>query len=450
MEDKILSLARRRGADAEVFAERTTITRVTFQTDQGMSVNTKVVAGYGLRVIHRGRIGFAATSNPARPELVVDAALEACRLGATARFEFPPAQPLPGVRLFNNRLALQPVELMIASADEIIELARARLPGIQLGLNLEKRVGSLRVINTSGLDCSLDKTDYHLGLVGATSVGNRLISTTESANLSSTPAAARQAVERLIGRLSSTRQEAHLTPGRYPVIFAGSAVPSLLGPLFLALNGITLAQGRSPLADKEDEPVLDHNLTIFNDGLQDFGLGSAPFDGEGTPRRRLTLVENGVLKNFLLDLTTAAQTGRQTTGCAQRDYRNPPQPGLSNLVIEPGAMQLATALANIKEGLIVYEAEPCPPGDRACLETDESVRPAPDATTGDFVLTVKLGLKVEQGEFTGWLSGPVLSGNIFRLGRDLVGIGARQDDLLWALVPFLHVSDVAVEPQGKE
>src|SRR5439155_12990157 len=86
------------------------------------------------------------------------------------------------------------------------------------------------------------------------------------------------------------------------------------------------------------------------------GLASGPFDGEGSPRRRLPLIEDGRLLTFLFDSRTARRAGRTTTASAERSsYRSPPSVGSSNLVVEPGADTLEELVRRAGDGLYVTD-----------------------------------------------------------------------------------------------
>jgi PmbA protein len=85
-------------------------------------------------------------------------------------------------------------------------------------------------------------------------------------------------------------------------------------------------------------------------------MRTAPFDGEGSRRRRTALIEDGRLATFLFDARTARKAGRASTGSAVRSsYRAPPSVGASNLVIEPGSGDLAELLRQAGDGLYVTD-----------------------------------------------------------------------------------------------
>ncbi len=91
---------------------------------------------------------------------------------------------------------------------------------------------------------------------------------------------------------------------------------SILEHIFEGINGDSVYRGASFLAGKLGQKIAGDNVTVIDDGTILGGFGTSPFDGEGIPTRRTVVIENGVLKSYLLNTYTAKKLGLQTT--AQR------------------------------------------------------------------------------------------------------------------------------------
>jgi PmbA protein len=94
---------------------------------------------------------------------------------------------------------------------------------------------------------------------------------------------------------------------------------------------------------------------VRDDARRHRGLRSRVFDGEGVPTRAVTLIEDGMLTTWLLDLRSARQLGLTSTGHAGRGTSGPPSPGPTNLYLAAGALSPADLMADIKEGLYITE-----------------------------------------------------------------------------------------------
>ncbi|MCO6441490.1 MAG: metalloprotease PmbA [Nitrococcus mobilis] len=148
--------------------------------------------------------------------------------------------------------------------------------------------------------------------------------------------AGRRTVQRLGARRLSTRT--------VPVLFTPTAARSLFGHFLGAIQGSSLYRKASFLLDSLNTQVFPSWLTIEEQPHLPGALGSAPFDGEGVATRPRTLVEQGVLRGYVLSSYSARKLGMQTTGNAG---------GIHNLIVHPGAMDYSQLLQEMHRGLVV-------------------------------------------------------------------------------------------------
>ena len=159
--------------------------------------------------------------------------------------------------------------------------------------------------------------------------------------------AGERAVERVNPRKVSTR--------KVPVVFDPRVAGSLVSHLASAVNGASVARKTSFLRDKMGEKLFGDSIRIIDDPLRQRGLRSRPFDGEGVAGKRLALIEDGVLRSWILDCATARELGLVTTGHANRGVSSTPSPGASNLHLEAGKLAPEALIADIKDGFYVTD-----------------------------------------------------------------------------------------------
>jgi PmbA protein len=141
-----------------------------------------------------------------------------------------------------------------------------------------------------------------------------------------------------------------------PVVLDPTVAASFAGLIGGALSAAAVQRGRSPFAGRLDEQLASEALVLHDDGRDPGGSASAPFDGEGSPRRRTALIEGGRLRAFLYDTYTANREGGASTGNAARHgYRSQPSVSASNLIVAPGASSFAELLAEAGEGVLVTD-----------------------------------------------------------------------------------------------
>ncbi len=159
--------------------------------------------------------------------------------------------------------------------------------------------------------------------------------------------AAERAVKRLNPRKVATR--------KVPVVFDWRIAGSLIGHVAGAANGSAVARKTSFLRQKLGERIFAPGIDIIDDPLRPRGQRSRPFDGEGVAQKALKLVEDGVLKSWLLDCATARELNLQTTGHAQRGSSMTPAPGPSNLHLAPGKQTPKELIGEIEDGFYITD-----------------------------------------------------------------------------------------------
>lgn len=141
-----------------------------------------------------------------------------------------------------------------------------------------------------------------------------------------------------------------------PVVLDPTVAASFAGLIGGALSAGAVQRGRSPFAERLGEELASEAFVLHDDGRDPAGSASAPFDGEGVPRRRTALIEDGRLQAFLYDTYTANREGVGSTGSASRaGYRSQPRPAASNLVVASGSSTLTELLAAAGDGVLVTD-----------------------------------------------------------------------------------------------
>ena len=157
--------------------------------------------------------------------------------------------------------------------------------------------------------------------------------------------------------LSASRKTAQsaapreLPAGRYTVILEPAAALDLAGQMFGDFSATAIKDGRSFLNDRIGKKIFGENITIHDDVWHPLQSG-APFDGEGVPRRGLTLVEGGVVRDIAYCRQAAAQAGVAPTGHGlplPNEYGEMP----ANIVIAGGDTSVEQMIASTVRGILV-------------------------------------------------------------------------------------------------
>lgn len=159
------------------------------------------------------------------------------------------------------------------------------------------------------------------------------------------------AAERTIRRLGARK----VKTAQVPVVFDPLVATSIIDHIFEGVNGDSVYRGASFLAGKLGQKIAADRVNLIDDGTMVGGFGTSPFDGEGIPTRRTVVIENGVLKSYLLNTYTAKKLGLQTTANASRGLAGTPGIGPGNYFLQPGRKTPKEIIGEIKEGLYVTE-----------------------------------------------------------------------------------------------
>ena len=156
---------------------------------------------------------------------------------------------------------------------------------------------------------------------------------------------------RQVGNIAATRTLRRLgarkiTTRETPVLFEAPAACGLLSHLVSAVRGSSLYRKASFLLDQLGEPVFPEFVRIYERPRLLKGLGSRAFDNEGVATEDRDLVNQGVLRGYVLDSYSARKLGMQTTGNAG---------GVHNLIIEPGSLDLEGLMKEMHTGFLVTE-----------------------------------------------------------------------------------------------
>ncbi len=225
------------------------------------------------------------------------------------------------------------------------------------------------------------------------------------AKLDSAEQVGKEAARRTLRRLGARKvKTAHV-----PVVLDPMVANSMLEHIFEGVNGDSVYRGASFLAGKLGQKVAGPNVTVIDDGTMEGGFGTTPFDGEGVPTRRTVVIENGVLKSYLLNTYTAKKLGLETTANASRGLAGTPGIGPGNYFLQPGTKTPQQIIGEIKDGLYVTEFL----GHGANLVTGDYSRGA----SGMWIVNGELAYPVEEITVAGNLKD--IFSNISEIGTDL-------------------------------
>jgi predicted Zn-dependent protease len=305
-----------------------------------------------VRLAHGKRLGLAST-NRSDPAGLAEA-VEYARLNAEASPEdinFPGfSEPVYSMRSpsYDRDTAEYPPHQRASAVQAICRLAAES----HLNAYGAFSTGSeaLAVANTNGLYA------YHLG--SQASFLTRVMSEDSSGHAEASAWKVDSLPVEDLGRHAIEKARRGRSPrpveaGEYTVVIDPYVTQDLLENLnFHGMSAQAVLEGRSWMNDRLGQQAMSPRVSIWDDGLDPAGL-PRPFDFEGTPCQRVSIVDKGVIGNPVHDRTTAQQTGVSSTGHALPPAMRAYGPLALNLFIAPGEQTIDDMIRGTSRGLYI-------------------------------------------------------------------------------------------------
>ncbi len=436
--ERLVTAARRAGADqADALAVRSV--SLSIEVRDGAVEESERSEGddLGLRVIV-GRKQAVVSTNDLRGDgfdALAERAVAMARAAPEDRFAgladaAQLAQRLPALDLVDPDLP--DVDALEARARDA-EAAGLAVPGVTKsgGASASAGSGGLVLVTSHGFHGATIASRHGISMTAIAGDGTGMerdydfTSTLHASDLEDAQAIGRRAGERAVKRLNPRK----VTTRRVPVVFDSRISGSLVGHLASAANGSAIARKTSFLREKLGQKILGSGIHIIDDPLRPRGLRSRPFDAEGIAGRRRHLVEDGVLKTWILDCATARELDLETTGHAQRGVSSTPSPGPSNLHMAAGDKSPGELIADIADGFYVTDM----------------IGMGVNLVTGDYSRGAS-GFWIENGERTYPVSEVTIAGHLSEMFASLV----PANDLVFRYgtnAPTLRVEGMTVAGQ---
>jgi PmbA protein len=427
----LLERAVRRAEAADAALKTDETLTLVFEAGRLKSTAFSQESGLNLRVSAAGRLGFAGTTGD-DVDALLEAALASARVGDAVDLLLPAPAPLPTVTTCYPRV-------VAATLDNLMDLGRGLVDrltrdGCQVAVTVERSVGSVEVANTRGVAASYDVSVLTVAAEVTRVAGDDVLMVADYWASADFPddAATSTLAQSILQRLEWADRPAGPPHGALPVLFTPQGAHAVLLPLRQACHGKAVLQGISPLAGRQGDRMFDAQFTIEDDPFLEAAPGSRPIDDEAVPTRRLSLVQEGEIGEFIYDLETACRAGVPATGHARRSTFGKPQAAFSNLAVAAGPDGWDDLLRRIPDGLLVDELIGVGQGN---------------VIGGVFSHPVALAYRVVHGEIVGRVKDAAVAGNAYELLGRLGGLGRDVERRGSLLLPPILLEGVAVSPR---
>ena len=392
----LLEKATKQKIEAEILATETRELSLKAFEGKLEDITSAVMGGIGVRVETGGKIGYASSEERSSEALdwMLQEAIENASLQTTSDGFIPPGTALGRQDLPDEGL----------SGD--LEQKRAMPLEVEKIIRQDKRTDQVDSTQYSEFDSEVlvASTKGSSGgyRTGAAYVGGNVIMTDGKVKKSGWEYKAKREVNKLepgqtaLELIEKTARHLGAKPlktGKYRAYFEPQAFMGLMRVFGEMLSAQNVLEGQSKLANRLGEKIGSDFVTFIDDPMHPEGLGSQPFDAEGTKSQRLVLVEKGILKSYIHNSYTAKKLGMKNTAHASRYYNSVLNVDFSNLFLEPGSG------IGMKDGIIITDLS--------------GLHAGANSISGEFSVQA-LGLKVEGGESVHAVENFAIAGGVAR------------------------------------
>jgi PmbA protein len=349
---------------AEAYASRDTGREVRVHGGEVESLTAATQTGIGIRAWDGHRVGYAYGTDLSEAGVAALAARAAEMAAAADEDEFaaPPApaeiEALPGLDSpsVGEWSAGQVAELAL-TVERTALAADPRVAGVETAVYADS-TEQVAIASSTGIAASYEAANCfaYLAALAEGDEGSR--ETGLGFGLARGPedldpeAIGTEGAERAVSMIGAGKPASRSCP----VVLDPTVAASFAGLIGGALGARAVQRGRSPFAGRLGDEVASTSFALHDDGRDPAGAASAPFDGEGLPRRRTALIEGGALRSYLYDTYTANREGTSSTGSAARaGYRSLPSVSASNLIVAAGDLSTDALLAQAGDGVFVTD-----------------------------------------------------------------------------------------------
>lgn len=396
------------------------------------SAQTAFSREWGIRAFKNGRVATGTTTDADNVEGLVDEVIEATSLGEELDIDFPKLYDFAPINIYDETLEKKEFSGLVNITDSLMSKISAIRTDSDCSIHIGIGGDKVKICNTEGFIGEYDKTSFALSCEITRVKENDIFMTWDYRAMTHLPTDIEHILLEISDEILFTYKYAdRIVPsptGRVPILFHPKALSALLLPLGMGVVGNNIYTKVSPLVNKLGEQIFDQNLTIIDDGTIEMGSHSAPFDDEGISKRRFPIVENGVLKNFVFDLTTAKKSGFQSNGCAHR-VGGATRPGNSNVIVANGEVSFNKILSDIKDGIFIFDLLGVGQGN---------------VLSGAFSNPVGTAFKIENGEIVGRIKNSAIAGNIYDNLKEITALSKETKKFGNLTSPYIRIDNINV------
>jgi PmbA protein len=413
-------------------------------------------SGYAVRVIRPKRnkvvgigIGTGSSLEAARIRKCLDTASVGADITHFPGYALPRPEKYPSVRIADPKIVSKAETVVKDKTEELLSLLKESKKVLPTFGKIRTYNVSTTIANSEGLQAEKKETFFYIELALKAEREGKLAEywpmiptrRAEDVHLDQlVPKWTRLAEDTLSAKVPKTEKTT--------VIFTPQTLSEIL-PDTVGFHSFGSSVYKGVSKFKRGEKIASDELTVYDEGVHDYALGSSPFDDEGVPQSKTLLIEDGIHKNFLYDAMYAAALDAYSTGNGLKlpafslaftrvdsKYSLLPSTQPTNTAVKAGGMSLNEMIADTKEGIYVEQFSSL----------------SSDSLTTSFGSEIRNAYLIEKGQLStplkgGQISGFVLDSQSGKADGLLSRVSGMTDEVQMAgrcIAPYMRFSGIQV------
>ncbi|MEA1913601.1 MAG: metallopeptidase TldD-related protein [candidate division WOR-3 bacterium] len=431
--EKLMIDAKKIADKVEIYSSEEVLDSISFENSKLKDIDTKIQSGVSLRIIKDGKLGFAYTKNLKNREELIQNAISSLKGGVETGFDFPFNGDSFELNTYDPAIESFSNGKIVDECKRVSNALSSKTAG-QINLMALRKVHKIRIINSRDSNLTTKFSEYFFNAEALypgsySSIGRSIISKKFQRMTD-------EDLDFILRIYNSSMEEVNIKTGRMKVLFLPEAMFVLIWRLLSATSGKNIYEKKTPLIEKIGERIFDEKLEIYDDPLNDRMPYARSFDDEGTPCKRLTIIEDGILRNFYYDLYYADKMEKVSTGNGYKTamwggetVSIKPSPALEHLYITPGGKSLSELITSIDRGVIIAGVLGAHSGN---------------IPNGDFSIGLSPGIYVKNGKMEGRVKDVMIAGNIYTTMKNIVDIEDTLHPGMMGSFPAVLFDEVSV------
>jgi PmbA protein len=353
----------------EIYGASSTHNELELFNEQIDNLSFAETKGLGIRIFKDKRVGYSYTSilDEYNIEKCIDRAFSNSKITFKDEFNYLPLESefknskgiIDKKILFSEDFFNFDIKQKIQLAKELEILAKKkdkRVTGIN-NLIYNDSLDEVMILNSTGFFDSYRATSafIYLSVISKekddTSTGD-FFGYNRSPGEFNLEEIATNAVNRSVSILGGKKIKSQVVD----IVLDPFIAAQFLGIIASIVTADSVQKGKSLLKDRIGDKIFKGDFDIIDDGALSYGLASKPFDGEGVPKGKTVIFENGILKTYLYNTYTARKDKKFSTGNAIRaSYKSTPEIGVSNFYLKPSKTSLEKIIKSVDKGFYVID-----------------------------------------------------------------------------------------------